>query len=74
MWLIMRFFLKSKYNSVLQEAEKESDVIKKNKMLEVKEEFIRLKADLEKQVTQRNAKIQSVENKLKQRELNLNQR
>jgi ribonuclease Y len=73
-WLIMRFFLKSKYNSVLQEAEKESDVIKKNKMLEVKEEFIRLKADLEKQVTQRNAKIQSVENKLKQRELNLNQR
>ena len=36
-WLGMRFLLKSKYDSVLQEAEKEAEVIKKNKMLEVKE-------------------------------------
>ena len=35
-WLGMRFLLKSKYDSVLQEAEKEAEVIKKNKMLEVK--------------------------------------
>ena len=48
-WLGMRFFLKSKYDSVLQEAEKEAEVIKKNKMLEVKEKFLHLKADLEKQ-------------------------
>ena len=47
---------------------------KGNKLLEVKEKFIHLKADLEKQVAQRNAKIQSVEAKLKQREMNLNQR
>ena len=33
-----------------------------------------MKADLEKQVSQRNAKIQSVETKLKQRELTMNQR
>ena len=31
-WLGMRFLLKSKYDSVLQEAEKEAEVIKKNKM------------------------------------------
>ena len=49
-------------------------MIKKNKMLEVKEKFLHLKADLEKQVSQRNAKIQSVETKLKQRELTMNQR
>ena len=73
-WLGMRFLLKSKYDSVLQEAEKEAEVIKKNKMLEVKEKFLHLKADLEKQVSQRNAKIQSVETKLKQRELTMNQR
>ena len=73
-WLSMRFLLKSKYDSVLREAEKEAEVIKKNKLLEVKEKFLHLKADLEKQVSARNAKIQSAEGKLKQRELTLNQR
>ena len=72
-WLGMRFLLRSKYDSILQEAEKEAEVIKKNKMLEVKEKFLHLKADLEKQVAQRNSKIQSVEAKLKQRELAMNQ-
>ena len=73
-WLIMRYMLQSKYEAVLEEAEKEAEVIKKNKLLEVKEKFIHLKADLEKQVAQRNSKIQSIESKLKQREMNLNQR
>ena len=73
-WLTMRFLLKSRYDSMLREAEKEAEVIKKNKLLEVKEKFIHLKADLEKQVSQRNSKIQSVEARLKQRENNLNQR
>jgi ribonuclease Y len=53
---------------ILVDAEKETEVIKKNKMLEVKEKFIQLKAELEKQVSSRNSKIQSQETKLKQRE------
>ena len=57
-----------------REMERETDVMKKNKMLEVKEKFIQLKAELEKQVTARNSKIQSVETKLKQHELSLSQR
>ncbi|MCC8172536.1 MAG: ribonuclease Y [Parabacteroides sp.] len=73
-WLGMRFVLKLKYESVLAEAEKEAEVIKKNKLLEVKEKFLHLKADLEKQVSARNAKIQAVETKLKQRELTINQK
>ncbi|HBK29744.1 MAG TPA: ribonuclease Y [Parabacteroides sp.] len=73
-WLAMRYLLKSRTEAMLREAEKEAEVIKKNKLLEVKEKFIHLKADLEKQVAQRNAKIQSVEAKLKQREVNINQR
>ncbi len=73
-WFILRILLKSKYDSVLTEAEKEAEVIKQKKLLEVKEKFLHLKADLEKQVSARNAKIQSVETKLKQRELSLNQR
>ena len=66
--------LKSKYDSILKEAETEAEVIKKNKLLEVKEKFLNKKADLEKEVSLRNQKIQQAENKLKQRELVLNQR
>ncbi len=40
-----------------REMERETDVMKKNKMLEVKEKFIQLKAELEKQVAARNSKI-----------------
>ena len=57
-----------------REMERETDVMKKNKMLEEKEKFIQLKAELEKQVAARNSKIQSAETKLKQHELSLSQR
>ena len=73
-WFIMQVLLKSRREKILLEAEKESEVLKKNKMLEVKEKFIQLKAELEKQVNARNAKIQSTETKLKQREMTFVQR
>ena len=73
-WFVMRVLLKSRYEAVIREAEKESEVMKQKKLLEVKEKFLHLKSDLEKQVSARNSKIQSVEAKLKQRELTLNQR
>ena len=73
-YLIFRYGLKNKYNSFLKEAETEAEVIKKNKLLEVKEKFLNKKADLEKEVALRNQKIQQAENKLKQREMVLNQR
>lgn len=73
-WMGMHFLLKSRRESAIAEAEKEAEVMKKNKLLEVKEKFIHLKADLEKQVSARNAKIQAVETKLKQKELTINQR
>ena len=58
---------------MLKDAEAEAEVIKKNKLLEVKEKFLNKKADLEKEVAIRNQKIQRVENKLKQRELTIKQ-
>jgi ribonuclease Y len=73
-WIGTRFVFKSKYDAILKEAEKEAEVIKKNKMLEVKEKFLHLKSDLEKQVSVRNSKIQSAEAKLKQKELTIVQR
>ena len=74
MLFIQKRLLKAKTEAILQEAEAEAEVIKKNKLLEVKEKFLNKKADLEKEVQQRNQKIQQAENKLKQREMVLNQR
>ena len=73
-YILFRYVLKSKYDNVLKEAETEAEVIKKNKLLEVKEKFLNKKADLEKEVALRNQKIQQAENKLKQREMVLSQR
>ena len=73
-YVFFKYGLKTKYDGILKEAEAEAEVIKKNKLLEVKEKFLNKKADLEKEVAVRNQKIQQAENKLKQRELVLNQR
>ncbi|MDR0505887.1 MAG: ribonuclease Y [Dysgonamonadaceae bacterium] len=73
-WLIMNYLVKSNSKKIIEDAQKEAETIKKNKLLEVKEKFISMKADLEKQVSARNSKIQSQEAKLKQRELSINQR
>ena len=71
------FFLKvvkGKYNEMIDAANKEADVIKEKKLLEVKEKFLNKKSELEKEVQQRNQHFQQNENRLKQRELSLNQR
>ena len=72
--LFMLFFGKSRYNLLLKEAEKEAEVIKKNKLLEAKEKYLHLKTEWENQASARNAKIQSAEAKLKQREIIFGQR
>ena len=73
-YLIFKYVIKVKYNEMLANAEKASDVLKEKKLLEVKEKFINKKSELEREVQQRNQKIQQTENKLKQREMSLNQR
>ena len=73
-YMFFKYGLKTKYDNIIKEAETEAEVIKKNKLLEVKEKFLNKKADLEKEVAIRNQKIQQAENKLKQRELVLNQK
>ena len=73
-YIFFRYGLKSRYDNIIKEAETEAEVIKKNKLLEVKEKFLNKKADLEKEVAARNQKIQQAENKLKQREMVINQK
>ena len=71
---IFRYVIKGKYNEMIEAANKEAEVVKEKKLLEVKEKFLNKKAELEKEVQQRNSRIQQSENKLKQREISLNQR
>ena len=73
-YLIFFSGAKSKAKALMQEAEAEAEVIKKNKLLEVKEKFLNKKAELEKEVQARNQKLQQAESRLKQREQQVSQR
>ena len=73
-YMIFRYVIKGKYKEMVESAEKEAEVIKEKKLLEVKEKFLNKKSELEKEVQQRNQHFQQSENKLKQREITLNQR
>ncbi len=73
-YAVFRYVIKGKYNEMIEAANKEADVVKEKKLLEVKEKFLNKKSELEKEVQQRNQKIQQSENRLKQREISLNQR
>ena len=57
-----------------ENAEKEAEVIKQKKLLEVKEKFLTKRTELEKEVRQHNQQIQQSENRIKQREMQLNQK
>lgn len=73
-WYLTGKAANSRAQNILSDAEKDAEVIRKNKLLEAKEEIISMKAEAEKQVNARTSKIQITENRLKQREMLLNQR
>lgn len=63
----------SRANAIIEEANREADVIKEKKILKAKEEEMKIIGDAERTANQRLQKIQSTEARLKQRELQLNQ-
>src|SRR5690554_104610 len=67
-WIALNTMLNKKKNSILDKAEREGEAIKKEKMLQAKEKFYQLKEEHEKVIKDRNRKIQSAEDKMKQRE------
>ncbi|MBO4662153.1 MAG: ribonuclease Y [Bacteroidaceae bacterium] len=74
-WAVWYFMIvPQKKKSMQDEAQKEAEVIKQRKMLEVKEKFLSKKNELDKEVQQRNQQLQQAENRNKQREMSLNQR
>ena len=71
MWNII---IKRKKNNILSEAELESEVIKRDKILQAKEKFLQLKSEHEKYINEKNNKIFAAESKLKQKETLLSQK
>ena len=67
-FLIFKNNLKKQSNSLLLEAKKEAEQIKKDKILQAKEKFIELKSEHEKFIFQRNQKVSSAEGRIKEKE------
>ena len=74
MWYFAVRSANSRYTQIVSDAEKDSEVILKNKLVEAKEEILKMKSEAEKQINIKTSRIQTTENKLKQREMTLNQR
>jgi len=66
--------LKKKKQRIIQDAENESEVIKRDKILQAKEKFLQLKSEHEKYVNERNSKLNFTESSLKQKETILSQK
>lgn len=73
-YVLFRYIIKGIYHGMLATAEKESEVLKQNKLLEVKAKYLNKKNELEKEAQQRNQRLQQGEQRLKQREQTLSQK
>lgn len=70
-WLMMTTAFKKRSTKIIQEAEAQAEVIKKDKILQAKEKFLAMKAENEKEINSRNQKMAAAENKVRQREAQL---
>lgn len=68
---MMMTAFKKRSTKIIQEAEAQAEVTKKDKILQAKEKALAIKAENEKEINSRNQKIAAVENKLRQREAQL---
>ncbi len=59
---------------IISSAELKAETSKKERILEAKEKFVQLKAEFDKEVLERNKKLNDVENRTKQKEISVNQK
>ena len=71
---VLRKSIERKSENILKDAEKASEQLKKDKILQAKEKFIELKSEHEKFINSRNQKISDLESKAKEKDSKLNQR
>ena len=65
------FGARARSKAIVQKAEADGEMIKKEKMLQAKEKFIQLKSEHDRHVNERNQKLQQSEQRIKQVEANL---
>jgi ribonuclease Y len=68
-YLLWNKLLTKKRQRIVQDAEAEAEVIRKEKILQAKEKFLQLKSEHEKVIAEKNSRMAQAENKIKQREL-----
>jgi ribonucrease Y len=66
--------LQRKEKEMLDEINEKAEIIKKNKILETRENFLKLKSEHEAEVNKRNANIVANENRVKQKEQSINKK
>lgn len=59
-------------NKIISDAQSKADTLKKEKLLEAKENFVQLKAEHDKEVLEKNRKISEGENRVRQKEQSIN--
>lgn len=70
-WLMMMTAFKKRSTKIIQEAEAQAEVTKKDKILQAKEKALAIKAENEKEINSRNQKMAAAENRIRQREAQL---
>ena len=70
---VQRRSASSRARTIVADAEREAEDLKKGKVLEAREEAMKITAEAEKTAGQRMSRVQNAEAKQKQREMQLNQ-
>jgi ribonuclease Y len=71
--IIQNKIARSRAKSIIEEANREGEVIRQKQLLKSREEGIKIKEEAERNANQRLSNVQSVEAKMKKREMELNQ-
>jgi len=71
-FVIMKKGIEKKGHQILKDALVDAEVVKKEKIIQAKEKFLQLKENHEKSINERNQKVLIGENRVKQKEQNLN--
>ena len=70
-FVIINFFRTKKRNQIIKDAEAKADGIMKDKMVKAKEKFLELKEEHEKTISERSRRVQSSEDRIKHKEIQL---
>ena len=73
-YIIISYNAKKKSNSIISEAKKEAEQIKKDKIFQAKEKFLELKSEHEKVINQRSQKLAHSESRVKEKENKLSEK